>query len=121
MSSAYLVAIPASGFVLAGAVRCIVRALSEDDPGRRAAFSLVATLSYGVLFGLTYMSLRLPYFAQAKASYGLVVMPVLSLFFADGYVWLDDALARRGLYLPRAAVFGWFVVFVAVCFLGFAA
>jgi uncharacterized membrane protein YedE/YeeE len=67
------------------------------------------------------MSLRLPYFAQAKASYGLVVMPVLSLFFADGFAWLDETLARRGLYLPRGVAFGWFAVFVAVCFLAFAA
>ncbi len=121
MSAAYLIAIPASGFALAGALRCVMRALTDDDPGRRAAFSLVTTLSYAVLFGLTYMSLRLPYFAQAKASYGLVVMPVLSLFFADGFTWLDDALARRGLYLPRAVAFGWFAVFAAACFLAFAA
>ncbi|MBW2400829.1 MAG: hypothetical protein JRG80_16400 [Deltaproteobacteria bacterium] len=121
MSTAYLIAIPASGFALAGALRCVMRALSDDDPGRRAAFSLVTTLTYAVLFGLTYMSLRLPYFAQAKASYGLVVMPVLSLFFADGFAWLDEALARRGLYLPRAVAFGWFAVFVVVCFLAFAA
>jgi len=121
MSAAYLVAIPASGYALAGALRGVLRALSDDDPGRRAAFSLVTTLCYGVLFGLTYMSLRLPYFAQAKASYGLVVMPVLSLFFADGFAWLDDALARRDLQLPRAIAFGWFAVFTAVCFLAFAA
>jgi hypothetical protein len=121
MSAAYLVAIPASLLALAGALRCVARALSDEDPGRRAAFSLVTTLTYGVLFGLTYMSLRLPYFAQAKASYGLVVMPLLSLFFADGFAWLDAALARRGLILPRAIVFGWLAVFVAVCFLAFAA
>jgi hypothetical protein len=121
MSAAYLVAIPASGFALAGALRSVMRALSDDDPGRRAAFSLITTLSYGVLFGLTYMSLRLPYFAQAKSSYGLVVMPILSLFFADGFAWMDDAFARRDLYLLRAAAFGWFAVFATVCLLAFAA
>jgi hypothetical protein len=121
MSASYLVAIPASGFALAGALRSVMRALSDDDPGRRAAFSLITTLSYGVLFGLTYMSLRLPYFAQAKASYGLVVMPILSLFFADGFAWLDDAFARRDLYLLRAVTFGWFAVFATVCLLAFAA
>ena len=119
--AAYLVALPASLFAAAGAVRCVGRALRDEDPRRRAAFSFLTTLAYAVLFGLTYMSLRLPYFAQAKASYGLVVMPVLSLFFADGFAWLDDALARRGLHLPRAIAFGWFAVFAAVCFLAFAA
>jgi hypothetical protein len=121
MSAGYLIAIPASAFVFAGALRCVARALSDHDPGRRAAFSLIATLAYAVLFGLTYMSLRLPYFAQAKASYGLVVMPLLALFFADGFGWLDDALARRGRVGLRALSFGWLAVFAAACFLAYAA
>ena len=43
-------------------------------------------------FGLIYLALRLPFFAQAKASYGLAAAPLLSLFFAVGLGRLDDAL-----------------------------
>jgi hypothetical protein len=121
MSAGYLVAVPASLLVGAGAVRCAIRAFRDADPRRRAVFSFLATLTYAVLFGLMYMSLRLPYFGQGKATYGLVVMPILALFFADGLAWLDAALAERGWLLPRAIVYGWFSVFAATCFLSFAA
>jgi hypothetical protein len=120
MSATYLVAIPASLFAAAGAVRCVGRALRDPDPRRRAAFSFLATLAYAVLFGLLYMSLRLPFFAQAKATYGLIVMPPLALFFADGLAWCDEALARRDWLPARAVVYGWFAALAATCFLSFA-
>jgi hypothetical protein len=96
-------------------------ALRDGDPRRRAAFSLLATLAYAVLFGLLYLSLRLPYFAQAKATYGLVVMPPLALFFADGLARCDEWLAERGWLPLRALLYGWLGLFVATCFLSFAA
>jgi hypothetical protein len=114
MSAAYLVAIPASLFAAAGAVRCVGRALRDEDPRRRAAFSFLATLAYAVVFGLMYMSLRLPFFAQAKATYGLILMPPFALFFADGLSWCDKALARR------AVLYGWFALLAGTCFLSFA-
>jgi hypothetical protein len=120
MSAAYLMAIPASIFAAAGALRCVGRAFRDTDVRRRAAFSFLVTFNYAVAFGLIYMSLRLPYFAQAKASYGLVVMAPLSLFFADGMLWLDDFLRDRGIPLARAVIHGWFVAFVAGCYLSFA-
>jgi len=119
MSAAYLAAIPASLFAAAGAVRCVARALRDRDPRRRAAFSFLATFAYAILFGLMYMSLRLPFFSQAKATYGLVVMPALALFFAEGLTWFDEALARRGWVPARAVVYGWFALFAATCFLSF--
>jgi hypothetical protein len=120
MSAAYLVAVPASLFAAAGAARCVGRALRDEDPRRRAAFSFIVTLAYAVVFSLLYMSLRLPYFAQAKATYGLVVMPLLALFFAEGVAWLDETLEERG-WLPACAVlYGWLALFAATCFLSFA-
>jgi len=121
MSAAYLLAVPATLFAGAGALRCTYRALRDDDPRRRAAFSFIMTLSYAILFGLLYLSLRLPYFGQAKATYGLVVMPALSVFFADGLAWLDETLSRRGWHFARALVVGWFTAFVVTCYLAFAA
>ena len=65
------------------------------------AYSFVVTLTYAIGFGLLYMSLRLPYFAQAKATYGLVVMPALALYFADGLAWCDEALELLGKIKPQ--------------------
>jgi hypothetical protein len=119
VSAGYLIAIPATLFTFAGALRAVAVALTDADPRRRAVFSLVATLAYAVVFSLTYMSLRLPYFAQAKASYGLVVMPLLALFFADGFGRLDAALTRRGLISLRVVAFGWLAVFAAASVLAY--
>jgi hypothetical protein len=120
MSATYLLAVPATLLAAVGAVHCFGRAMRDTDAGRRAAFSFLLTLTYAVGFGLIYMSLRLPFFAQAKASYGLVVMAPLALFFADGMSWFDDLLAARGWTVVRAALYGWFVAFVASCYLSFA-
>jgi hypothetical protein len=121
MSAVYLIAIPASLLIGVGAVRSTATALRDADPHRRAAFSFLLTLAYAVLFGLLYLSLRLPFFAQAKASYGLVVMPLLALFFADGIAWLDQAMHERGWLPARAVLHGWLGLFIASCFLAFAA
>jgi len=119
MSATYLVAVPATIFAVAGAFRCVAGALRDPDPRRRAAFSFLVTFAYAVLFGLLYMSLRLPYFAQAKATYGLVVMPPLTLFFADGLAACDAALARRGHVAARAVLYGWLGLFAGACFFAF--
>jgi len=119
MSATYLLALPATILALMGAGRCLLRAFRGDDGGRRAAFAFVLTLAYAVVFGLVYMSLRLPYFAQAKASYGLVAMAPLAVFFADGLRWLDDWLAHRRFEITRAVLFGWLAAFVGACLLAF--
>ncbi|MFQ5416718.1 MAG: glycosyltransferase family 39 protein [Myxococcota bacterium] len=119
MSSAYLVAIPATLAIALGSLRSFLRALHDPDPHRRAVYSFLLTLAYAVVFGLVYMSLRLPYFAQAKASYGLVVMPALTLFFIDGFAWCDEALAARGWLPARALLYGWLGLFAATCFFSY--
>jgi hypothetical protein len=120
MSSAYLAAIPASIFLAFGTVLGCVRALRDPDRHRRAVYSFLLTLAYAVVFGLVYMSLQLPYFAQAKASYGLVVMPALTLFFVDGFAWCDEKLAARGWLPARALLYGWLGLFAATCFFSYA-
>jgi len=121
MSAAYWIALPASLLIGAGALRGVAAALRGPDPHRRAAFSFLATLAYAVLFGLLYLSLRLPFFAQAKATYGLVAMPLLALYFADGMARLDEAIRERGWLPARALLYGWLGLFAGSCFLGFAA
>jgi hypothetical protein len=120
MSLGYWVAVPATGLIAIGAVRAGGFAFRDPDPRRRAAFSFLLTLIYAVLFGLLALALRLPYFAQGKASYGLVVAAPLAVLFAMGADWLDRTWTRPQLVALRALFFGWLAVFVASMFLAFA-
>jgi hypothetical protein len=120
MSAGYLVALPATALIGIGMVRAGITALTDSDPRRRAVFSFLLTFVYTVLFGLLYLALRLPYFAQGKASYGLVVMAPLAGLFADGLAACDEALVRRGWWPARLVVFGWLATFLAAMFLAYA-
>ena len=120
MSLGYWVAVPATGLIAVGTVRCAAFAFGDPDPRRRAAFSFLLTLIYAVLFGLLALALRLPYFAQGKASYGLVVAAPLAVLFALGTDWVDRACRGPRLVALRALLFGWLAVFAAAMFLAFA-
>lgn len=120
MSLGFWVAVPATGLIAIGCVRAAAFAFSDADPRRRAAFSFLLTLIYAVLFGLLELALRLPYFAQGKASYGLVVTAPLAVLFALGADWLDRACRGPQLVALRALFFGWLAVFAAAMFLAFA-
>ena len=74
----------------------------------------------GVGVGLLALALRLPYFAQGKASYGLVVTAPLAVLFALGTDWVDRACRGPRLGALRALLFGWLAVFAAAMFLAFA-
>jgi hypothetical protein len=96
MSAGYLLALPATALLVFGALRCARLALGPGDPGRRAALSLLLATSYVVGLAILYLTLQLPFFAQAKAFYGLCLGGPLALFFGVGAARLDAALARWG-------------------------
>jgi hypothetical protein len=119
MSLGYLVALPATGLLALGTFEVGRRALRDPDPRRRAAFSFLATTAWVVGLGFLYLTLRLPHFSQAKATYTLVMVGPFAVFFALGAGRCDAALAR---WLPvRAAFYGWLAMFAATLFLSFAA
>jgi hypothetical protein len=118
MSIGYWLALPASAFVLAGAWRGVRLALHDPDPGRRAAFALLATAAWVLGLAYLYLTLRLAFFGQAKATYLLPLLTPLALWFALGFRALDRRLMARP--LPRAALHGWLAAFAVVLYLGFA-
>jgi hypothetical protein len=122
MSAGYWIAVPATGLIALGAGRALFAALRDPDPRRRAAFSFLLTFVYAVGFGLLYLALRLPYFAQGKASYGLVVAAPLALFFAMGSSACERWLREPGaLRVALAFVFyGWLGVFGVSMFFAYA-
>jgi hypothetical protein len=118
MSIGYWLALPATLLILAGALRGARVALRDPDPGRRAAFGLLAAAAWGLGLAYLYLTLRLAFFAQAKATYLLALLTPLAIWFALGFRDLDAALAGRPRL--RAALHGWLAAFAGVLYLGFA-
>jgi hypothetical protein len=106
MAAVALLALPACLFVAIGGGRTLARALGDPDAHRRAAYSFLLTAVFVVGFSMLYVTLELPYAGQARAPYGLALVPPLSLFFGIG-------LARRagtrwpGGELTESLLAGW--------------
>jgi hypothetical protein len=118
MSIGYWLALPATLLIAAGMLRGARLALRDPDPGRRAAFGLLAATAWGIGLAYLYLTLRLAFFSQAKATYLMALLGPLALWFALGFRRLDAAVARRpGL---RTALHAWLAAFAGVLYLGFA-
>jgi hypothetical protein len=118
MSAGYWLALPASLLLIAGALHGAKLALRDPQPGRRAAFGLLAASAWCLFLAYLYLTLRLAFFAQAKATYLLPLVSPLALWFALGFRRLDARLAGRPAL--RAALHGWLAAFAGVLHLGFA-
>jgi hypothetical protein len=116
MSMGYWVALPATALLVAGGVEASRIALRG---GRRGlAFAFLVGCVWVVALGFAYLTLRLPFFAQAKATYALLLTGPLAVFFALAAGRLDALLAR---WLPaRACFWGWLALFAGTLHLGFA-
>jgi hypothetical protein len=121
VSAAFLLGLPATALLALGALRSLSRAFGDPEPRVRAALSFLLTTCYAVGFSLLVLTASLPYFAQAKGSYALVLAGPLALFFADGAVRVDAWLAARGGVAARAAFAGLLAAVLGGCFLGYAA
>jgi hypothetical protein len=120
MSAGYLVGLPFTGLLALGLLRWLGEAFRAADPHRRAALSFLLTGCWAVGFSLLYLTLRLPFFAQAKASYALPLLAPLSLAFAVGAAGADDWLARAAGPPARWAFAGLVAAGLACLYLGFA-
>ena len=69
---------------------------------------------------ILYLTLELPFFAQAKAFYGLSMVGPLSVFFAAGAARCDRALAAPRWLPARVLLYAWLALFLGVLFLSYA-
>ena len=119
MSMIYLLALPATLILVVGiAGFCLSRA---SDSRRRLAMVFLGTaiLAYGA--AVLVMTLRLPFYAQAKASYALSVVAPTAVAGAYCFARLDAWLAARGLRWLRIPLHAWagaFAITVGVAFGG---
>ena len=81
---------------------------NESEPeGRNLARALLLSISFALGLSMVLISLRLPFYAQPKASYILATLVPITIFGADGLVALTEglppALSRAG----RIVIWGW--------------
>jgi hypothetical protein len=120
MSAGYLLALPATALLGLGLLGQLRGCLRDPDPHRRAALSFLLTACWAVGFSLFFLTLRLPWFSQAKASYALCLLAPLSLAFASGALQADAWLARAAGPPARWAFAGLVAASLACFYLGFA-
>jgi Flp pilus assembly protein TadD/4-amino-4-deoxy-L-arabinose transferase-like glycosyltransferase len=91
MSAAYLLAVPLTVAIAVGAVAALVRLIRRP----RADWMLVLGSGVAMSAAVLYMTLKLPYYAQAKAFYALPAMVPLAALAARGF----DLMARPSRWL----------------------
>jgi 4-amino-4-deoxy-L-arabinose transferase-like glycosyltransferase len=108
----YLLAIPAMVFFAIGMVQAIRQSLRQAD---RYWLPLVGVFAiYG--FSIAYMALKIPAYAQIKASYGLYIVMPFALVCAEGFSVFERALRARYWLAPgKWVLYGWLgVIFATV-------
>ena len=121
MSVGYLLALPATALLFVGGARALREAFRGEDPRQRAAWWFLLTLIYLMGYALLSLTVELPYFGQARASYALALISPIAVLFALGADACDGALGRRGWHRARLAARAWLVACLVVLYLGFAA
>ena len=104
MSAVYLLAIPAALVIVTGALRAAGKAIFYASKN----WLLILFSIFAIVCSIVYINLRLPYYSQAKAFFGLSAILPISLIFALGFNTLDKWLKNKNLLFLRTALYGWF-------------
>jgi len=121
MSAGYLLALPAAALLVVGALGIARASLGSGPPRRRLALGFLATAGYAVCLAFFWLTVQLPFFAQAKGPYLLMLAAPLSLAFAWGFEALDGQLDRRLGRPARVVLHGWLTVYAGALLLSYAA
>jgi hypothetical protein len=120
MSAGCLLALPATALLAVGLARALRLAAHDADPGCAAAFRLLVLQIGIVAFALFSLTVRLPYFGQARASYALGLVAPLALLFVLGAERGEALVVRAGGPPARLVFRVWLGVLLTVLHLGFA-
>ena len=80
----YPLALPATLAMAAGSARLWIGSLRDESPARRLVLSMLVTVLFVLAFSLVLISLRLAFYAQAKAFYLLCAGLPLAIAGAEG-------------------------------------
>jgi hypothetical protein len=121
MSIGYLLALPATGVVVFGLASLLRKSFCATDFGRRAAWALPPAAVLVYLFAVFLMTLRLPFYAQAKSAYALSLIAPLSVAAAHGFCEIQRWLSARGWQWLLVLFHSWAGTLAVVIVLAFAA
>lgn len=104
----FWLALPATVGIFWGGARAVYAGAHRgaEPGGVDLARMLLAAVAATLLASCLLLSLRLPFYAQNRASYLLAAIVPISIFAADALIGLDEALPPAGRRVGRALVFG---------------
>ena len=74
-----ILALPATALLVGGCVGLVARSFRGEDLRQRAALAFVTTTIAFYAFAVLFINIRLPFYAQAKASYALAALAPLAV------------------------------------------
>ncbi len=107
MAAVFVLALPATIFLVVGWIRAMIGALGDDTLGRRLALSLLVALPPLLLASLVSLSLHYPFWSSGKAFYALFLTPTFAYLGILGFDALNHSIARRAPLALRILPWGW--------------
>ena len=105
--------------LVGGFVRALRFCATGSDLPRRLAMSMQLAFLYAAGFALLAITLRLPYYAQAKAFYVLSALLPLSLVASLGLAWVFERFSETRWLLLRTLYCGWLATLGGALILSF--
>lgn len=119
MTLVHPLALPATALFAWGFVLLVVESFRDPSPARRLVFSMATAVLFVLSFSLLFITLRLPFYAQAKAPYILAATLPLALCAAEGLSWLPRRLTSTPSRPWLAVYLGWLGTLAAVIVVAF--
>jgi hypothetical protein len=107
MAAVFVLALPATLFLVAGWIRAMIGALRDETLGRRLVQSLFVALPSLLLASLISLNLKYPFWSFGKAFYTLFLTPTFAYLMVSGFDTLDRVLAGRAPLAVRLLPWGW--------------
>jgi hypothetical protein len=119
MMLGYWLALPATALLILGFGRGLRFCVRADGLDRRVAMSLLMAFLFALSFALLAITLRLPYYAQAKAFYTLSGVLPLALVAGLGLAWIPERLTAPRWLPLRVLYSGWLGTLACVIVMSF--
>jgi len=119
MTLVYPLALPATALLAVGFGRLLIESMRAGSIARRLVLTMMTMLPFVLSYSLLLITLRLPFYAQAKAPYVLATTLPLALCAAEGLGWLPRRLAATSARAWLAPYFAWLATLAGVIVLSF--
>jgi hypothetical protein len=121
MSAVYLFALPATGIFLMGFIKGVQMVLKDKDPSSRLIMAFLIISFCSVALFISFSTLKVPIYGQARAFYCLAAIGPISVFFVHGLGVVNEWLSSSRLAAGRGVFYGWLGTLVCLIGLSFGA